>query len=80
MPKRQLQICLSEWDARLIIEALKELEAKWQHINETSHDEDEQAEYGNDLAALFETKSHFTQAATQVFGESVATFDRTSIG
>ncbi len=80
MPRKQLQICLNEWDARFIIQALKELEAKWQHINETSRDEDEQAEYGNDLAALFETENHFTEAATQVFGESVATFDLTSIG
>ncbi len=80
MPRKQLQICLNEWDARFIIQALKELETKWQHINETSQDEDEQAEYGNDLVALFETESHFTQAATQAFGESITTFDRTSIG
>ncbi len=76
MPRQQLQICLNAWDARFIIEALKELEAKWQHINETSPDEDEQAEYGNDLAALYETKEQFTKAATAVFGDSIATFDR----
>ncbi len=79
MPRQQMQICLDEGDARFIIEALKELEAKWQHINETSSDEDEQAEYGNDLVALYETKEQFTKAAIAVFGKSVATFDRTPL-
>ena len=79
MPVQQLQIHLNEWDARFIIEALKELEARWQHINETSLNEDEQAEYGNDLVALYETKERFLKAATDAFGKSVASFDRTPL-
>jgi hypothetical protein len=76
---KELKVCLNEWDARLIIQALAELETKWQHINETSPDEDEQAEYGNDLVILGETKDGFVEAAVQAFGESITTFSRIKV-
>ena len=75
----QLQILLNEWDARLIIEALKEMEARWQVINEHSTDEDEQAEYGNDLVILGETKDKVIEAAAGVFGEQIAFRNRTAL-
>ena len=78
MPQ-DLQIRLTAWDAQLMIEALKELETKWQHIHETSSDEDEQADYGNDLAVLMITKDRLIKAATEVFGASIASFDRTPL-
>ena len=74
-----LQISLNEWDARLIIEALKEMEAKWQAINEHSPDEDEQAEYGNDLVILGETKDKVIEAAADVFGKQIAFRNRTAL-
>ena len=72
-----LRLELTEWDARLVIEALKELETKWETISRTSHDEDEQAEYGNDLMILTDSKEKIVEAAKAVFGDSIATFDRT---
>ncbi len=74
-----LQIPLSEWDARFIIEALKELERKWEAIIDASADEDVQADYGNNLVFLSETKDRFTDAAKSLFGEKVARFDRTPL-
>ncbi len=68
----ELQISLHEWDARLIIEALQELEKKYERMNETSPDEDEQAEYGNDLVILGDTKDKVIAAAAAVFGEQIA--------
>ncbi len=41
-----LTVQLSQHDTRFILEALKMLEEKWQHVNLTTSDEDEQAEYG----------------------------------
>jgi len=72
-----LRLELTEWDARLVIAALKELEAKWETISRTSPDEDEQAEYGNDLMILTDSKEKIVEAAKLVYGESIATFDRT---
>ena len=74
-----LQISLNDWDARFIIEALKELETKYERINETSPDEDEQAEYGNDLVILGDTKDKFIAAASAVFGEQIAFRNRTPL-
>ena len=72
-----LKLDLTEWDTRLVIEALKELETKWETISRTSLDEDEQAEYGNDLMILTDSKEKITKAATLVFGKSIAAYDRT---
>ncbi len=75
----EVSICLTEWQARIVLEALGELEGKWQHINRTTQDEDEQADYANDLIELGMTKRHITKAAIQVFGESVTKFERTLV-
>ncbi|MBV9679892.1 MAG: hypothetical protein JO185_26390 [Acidobacteriaceae bacterium] len=75
----KLNICLTEWQTRIILEALNELEKKWQHINQTTQDEDEQADYANDLVELSMTKRHVTEAAVQVFSRSVTNFDRTFV-
>ncbi len=72
-----LKLDFTEWDARLVIEALKELETKWETISRTSLDEDEQAEYGNDLMILTDTREKIVEAAKRVYGESISTFDRT---
>ena len=41
----EVSICLTEWQARIVLEALGELEGKWQQINRTTQVEDEQADY-----------------------------------
>lgn len=73
----KLSVCLTEWEARIVLEALNELEEKWRHINETTQDEDEQAETANDLVELNMTKKHIAETAIQLFGPSVASFSRT---
>ena len=75
-----LKLDLTEWDTRLLIEALKELEAKWETISRTSLDEDEQAEYGNDLMILKDSNEKIVETAQRVFGESIATYNRTHFG
>ena len=43
---------LSDRDTRFILEALHEMHEKWLKINQTTDDEDEQAEYGMDAIVL----------------------------
>ena len=76
---QEMNISLTNWEARFIIEALKQLEAKWLDINHTTEDEDEQAEYANDLSPLGLTKDRFISEATKVFGKSIATYDRAPV-
>jgi hypothetical protein len=38
---KKLNLCLNEWQAWLVLEAIHELEAKWQKVNQTTQDEDE---------------------------------------
>ena len=40
---KKLNLCLNEWQARLVLEAIHELEAKWQKVNQTTQDEDEKS-------------------------------------
>ncbi len=68
-----LDIQLTHWDVRLFLEALKELEEKWRYLNQNSLDEDERADVGNDLAALYASREHLVNAAKAVFGESIKT-------
>jgi hypothetical protein len=48
----QLKLEIDSYDARFILEALKDLSDKWHRINQTTTDEDEQADYGNDVMFL----------------------------
>ena len=74
-----MTIDLTEWDARNVLEALCTLEQKWLDIIQNSSNEDEQAEYGNDLALLRLTKDRIQAEAIKAFGPSVTEFDRSLV-
>ena len=69
-----MTITLDERDARYIVEALEALETKWLHVNWTTTDEDEHAEYGMDAAVLDFTRKRLQTAAVEAFGASVMNF------
>ena len=71
-----MTIELTEWDARNILESLCALEEKWLQVIQTSTNEDEQAEYGNDLALLRYTKDRFREQAIAAFGSNITNFSR----
>ncbi len=75
---KKLNLCLSEWQARFVLQALNELEARWQTINRTTQDETERAEFANDLVELGMTKRQIENEAVEVFGRSVNKFGRTA--
>jgi len=74
-----MTITLSEADSRFILEALQTLHTQWMHINRTSTDEDEQADYGMDAIVLEMTREKFERGAVKTFGENVKNFSRAPI-
>ena len=74
-----LQLNLVESDARLLIEGPRELEAKWAAICETSDDEDEVADYGNDLIELRLLIKSTEEQAIKSFGSGVLDLSRKSL-
>lgn len=70
---------LLEWEARLVLVAISELEEKWRTICNTTTDEDVQADYGNDLVELRMAKESIQEKAVAEFGDQILTFDRTPL-
>lgn len=66
-------------EAKLVLEALQSLEEKWARICETSSDEDEVADYGNDLVELRLLQASARESAILEFGKNVMNFDRTAL-
>ena len=71
-----LTVQLSHHDTRFILEALKMLEEKWQQINLTTTDEDQQAEYGMDAIDLNATHTSLESQAIAAFGPTIINFSR----
>ncbi|MEX0731437.1 MAG: hypothetical protein WD057_11640 [Aquisalimonadaceae bacterium] len=76
---KRIEMALVESEARLILEALTELEAKWATICETSDDEDEVADYGNDLIELRLLLDKVKESAVPAFGAGVTNFSRDAL-
>lgn len=76
---RQIELPLVASETQLVLEALAELEAKWAHICDTSADDDEIADYGNDLISLRLLIDKVKEAAVPVFGAGVTNFSRTPL-
>jgi hypothetical protein len=70
----QLKLELDSYDARFILEVLRELSDKWRHINQTTTDEDEQADYGNDVMFLDSRRERIEGLAVEAFGPQIKNF------
>jgi len=75
----QLKLELDSYDARFILEVLRELSDKWRHINQTTTDEDEQADYGNDVMFLDSRRERIEGLAVEAFGPQIKNFSRKPI-
>jgi hypothetical protein len=75
----QLKLELDSYDTRFILEALKEMSDKWHHINQTTTDEDEQADYGNDVMFLDSRRERIERIAVEAFGPEIKNFSREQI-
>jgi hypothetical protein len=75
-PTTTVTLTLSRKATRYVLEALQMLENRWLEINQTSTDEDEQADYGNDALDLYGTRESIQIQAVEAFGPGVTNFSR----
>jgi len=67
-PTTTVTLTLSRKASRSVLEALQMLEEKWQQINRTSTDKDEQAEYGRDALDVHSTRESIKSQEGEAFG------------
>ena len=72
-----MNLDLTSSDAKIVLEALQLLEEKWSKICDTSADEDEVADYGNDLIDVRLLLTSTRESAVAALGKNVTNLDRT---
>jgi len=70
---------LNDWEARFLLEACRTLHRQWLTAAHAATDEDEQADYSNDLGQLEIVQRRLEQAACKAFGAQVNEFSREPI-
>jgi hypothetical protein len=70
------QLSLVESELKIILEALTELESKMAKICDSSNDEDEVADIGNDLIELRLLLKPLREKAISQYGENITNFSR----
>lgn len=70
---------LAESELKIILEGLVELEQRMAKICETSEDEDEIADYGNDLIEVRLLLKPLKEKAVAKYGEQILNFSRDSL-
>lgn len=76
---KKLVLSLVESEAKILLESLIERENKMEEICDTSDDEDEIADIGNDLIELRLLLKVIRESSVSQFGSSVLEFSRDSI-
>ena len=72
----EFQLNLVESELKIILEALTEMEHKMSNICETSKDEDEIADVGNDLIELRLLLKPLKEKAVEKYSENILNFSR----
>lgn len=75
----QFQLNLVESELKIVLEALIEMESRMAHICETSDDEDEIADIGNDLIEVRLLLKPLLAKAVSQYGEGIRNFSRESL-
>jgi hypothetical protein len=76
---KKLEFSLVESETKILLEALMEKEAEMARICDSSDDEDEIADVGNDLIELRLLLKSIRDRAVPIFGASVLEFGRDPI-
>jgi hypothetical protein len=76
MSDQPFSASFTEWEARVILEALTHEEERLREAIAVSQDEDEISDLDNDLVQLRSTLDRFKDAAVNRFGPGVANFDK----
>lgn len=70
---------LVESEAKIMLEALIEMESRIQKVCDSSEDEDEIADFGNDLIEVRLLLKPFKEKAVNRFGENIINFSREAL-
>lgn len=76
---RELEVSINDWEARCALESLFREMKRLKLINETSEDEDEAADAGNDYIEISGFYERLSDKAVAVFGEQILNFSRDPI-
>ena len=71
-----MMIELNSWETRIVLEALRRLDAEWNAVIDGTEDEDIQSEYGNDLGQLDIVHERICEAAVEEFGPGINSYSR----
>ena len=74
-----MQVELNHWETRFLLEACRVLHQQWLEAAHTITDEDEQADYSNDLGQLELVQRRLEQQACQTFGPGITEFSRVPV-
>lgn len=73
---RELKSTFLDWEIRIILESISREADRLKNINETSQDEDEAADAGNDCIEVLMLKKRLEEEAVEVFGRQIKDFGR----
>jgi hypothetical protein len=72
----RFQLNLAESELKIILESLVEMESKMANVCETSQDEDEIAEVGNDLIEVRLLLNSMREKSISQYGNNIMNFSR----
>ncbi len=76
MNMSMVHLDLNHWEARFLLEACRALHKEWLDAANAATDEDEQADYSNDLGQLEIIRRRLEQEACATFGPNIKQFSR----
>ncbi len=76
---RELDISICDWETRIILESLQREMARLKSINDTSNNEDEVADAGNDYIEISGLYERLEKEAVEKFGDQIVNFSREPI-
>jgi len=71
---REMNVTLLDWEARIILESISREMQRVKLIAETSDDEDEIADAGNDCMEIAGLKERLEEQAKSIFGKQICNF------
>ncbi len=76
---KEQNLSLCDWETRIILESVSREADRLKRICETSEDEDESADAGNDYLELIGLKERLEEQSIEVFGQQITNFSNESI-
>ena len=76
---REMEVKLSDWETRCILESLSREMQRLRSINAESEDEDEAADAGNDYMEISGLYERLSENAVNVFDAQILNFSREEI-